>query len=45
MEKQDEKLKGLEAELAGMEAVDAVVTVVDSEDDKPGKQCDQKGLQ
>ena len=44
MEKQDEKLRGLEAELAGMEAADAVVTV-NSEDEEPGKQCTDKGQQ
>ncbi|GEM_PF-3562831 len=45
MEKQDEKLKGLEAELAEMEAADAVVTNVDSEGQKPGKYCTDKGKQ
>jgi hypothetical protein len=42
MEKRDEKLRGLEAELAEMEADDAVVTTVDLADEKPGKYCDQK---
>ena len=31
MEKQDEKLRGLEAELAEMKAADAVIKTVDSE--------------
>ena len=44
MEKQDEKLRGLEAELAEMKAADAVVKTVDSEDENPGKQCNQKNL-
>ncbi len=45
MEKQDEKLRGLEAELAGMEAADAVVSRIDPEQEEPGKQCNDKGKQ
>ncbi len=45
MEKQDEKLRVLEAELAEMDATDQVVTEVDSEDEKPGKYCNDKGKQ
>ncbi len=44
MEKQDEKLKGLADELTEMEAIDAVVITVDSEGEKPGKQCNTKQL-
>ena len=42
MEKQDEKLRGLEAELTEMDAADAVVTAVDSEGEKPVKRCVEK---
>lgn len=42
MEKQDEKLRNLEAELTGMEAVDAVVTAVDAEAEQPVKRCVEK---
>ena len=42
MEKQDEKLKGLEAELAEMDVTDAVVTTVDAEAEQPVKRCTDK---
>jgi len=42
MEKQDEKLRALEAELADMDVTDAVVTTVDSEAEQPVKKCVEK---
>lgn len=42
MEKQDEKLRGLEAELTGLEVTDAVVTTVDAEAEQPVKRCVEK---
>jgi len=42
MEKQDEKLRVLEAELAEIDVTDAVVTTVDAEAEQPVKRCVEK---
>ena len=42
MEKQDEKLRALEAELADIDVTDAVVTTIDAEAEQPVKRCVEK---